>query len=108
MGDEDLGFWAEKIQPPRLEDIPPAFLEQLPTFYDRRLAMLPFAADYAPSRRPRLLVKPPQQPLPPGFRIKVGCIFQIRRNVVRTVPLTWVVHGHGPGDDEQEGVPSSG
>ena len=65
-GDEDLGFWAEKIQPPRLEDIPPAFLENMPTFDDGRLALLPFAPDYSPPRRPRLLIKPPQPPLPKG------------------------------------------
>ena len=28
--------------------------------------------------------------------------------VVRTVPLTRVVHGHGPGDDVREGVLCSG
>ena len=66
VGDEDLGFWAEKIQPPRLEDIPPSFLEKRPTFDDSRLATLPFVADYSPPQRSRLLIKPPQPPLPSG------------------------------------------
>ena len=65
--DPDLGFWAEKIQPPQLQDIPADFLDRLPNFDDPRLAALAFIPDYSPPKLPRLLPRPRQLPVPPGI-----------------------------------------
>lgn len=63
--DEDLGLWAQKIQPPQLQDVPAEFLTELPTFEDARFASLRFSPDYEPPHLPRLLPRPPQTPVPP-------------------------------------------
>ena len=64
--DEDLGLWAQKIQPPQLQDMPEGFLNNLPSFDDARLVGLPFEPDYEPPALARLLPKPAQPPLPDG------------------------------------------
>ena len=65
VDDPDLGLWAEKIQPPQLQDVPSGFLDQLPEFNDKRLAALAFVPDYSPPKLPKLPTRPQQLPLPP-------------------------------------------
>ena len=62
--DADLGFLAEKIQPPQLQDIPDGFLDSMPTFDDPRFSSLRFVPDHVPPLRDRVLSKPSQPPLP--------------------------------------------
>ena len=85
--DEDLGFWAEKIQPPRLQDLPSHFLERLPTFDDARLDRLAFVPDFKPPKRDRLLIKPPQPPLPDGRCVR--SIFDLMPDTSARRIRTW-------------------
>ena len=64
--DEDLGFWAQKVQPPHLQDAPAEFFANMPTFDDPTFASLRFAPDHVPQARERLLTKPLQPSIPPG------------------------------------------
>ena len=65
--DPDLGFWADTIRPPQLQDVPSSMLNNLPTYDDARLDALEFVPDHVPPRLPRLKIKPAQPPLPPGI-----------------------------------------
>ena len=65
--DEDLGFWAQKVVPPELRDVPEQFLTTRPSMSDPRFEGLAFEPDYTPPHLPRLLPKPPQTPLPDGI-----------------------------------------
>ena len=68
--DEDLGFWAQKIQAPQLQDVPNGFFDAMPTFGDARFLSLKFVPDHVPQVRARLAPKPAQPPLPPGLCVR--------------------------------------
>ena len=86
--DEDLGFWAQTIRPPALQDVPAGFFEQMPTFLDPRFAALAFSPDYQPPQLPRLLPKPPQPPIPP--KICARSVFDLMPDRVGRRIRSWL------------------
>ena len=86
--DPDLGLWAEKIQPPQLQDIPDGFLETLPNFDDPRLAAKAFVPDYQPPLLPRLLPRPNQSPL--GSQPCARSVFDLMPDPTARRVRTWL------------------
>ena len=61
--DPDLFDWASAIRPPDLKDVSAEMFQNMNTFEDTRFLQLAFAPIYQPPKLPRLLPRPPQQPL---------------------------------------------
>ena len=64
---EDLRAWAEQIKAPPVGDIPSRLFDELPTFHDASLRLVPFSPIRPPPELPRLPRKPPQSPAPRGL-----------------------------------------
>jgi hypothetical protein len=63
---EDL-LWADRIRPPELQDVPPEFFDNLPTFDDERLDSILLTPPFQPSPSVKLLPRPLQPSAPAGL-----------------------------------------